>query len=70
MMALKDLFRKKKKNRACVVGLDGVPFSLVRRFCEDGTWPFMAELMKGGALQKMKVTLPEISAVSWPSFMT
>jgi len=69
-MALRDLFRKKKSNRSCVVGLDGVPHSLVRRFIEDGTWPFMATLAKSGVFTKMKVTLPEISAVSWPSFMT
>lgn len=69
-MALKNLFKKKKKNRACVVGLDGVPHSLVERFTRDGTWPFMAGLCASGSLAKMKVTLPEISAVSWPSFMT
>ena len=69
-MALRDIFKKKKKNCSCVIGLDGVPCSLVRKFTEDGTWPFMAELVKSGSLHKMKVTLPEISAVSWPSFMT
>jgi len=69
-MALKDLFKKKKSNRSCVVGLDGVPYTLVNRFIEDGTWPFTAGLVKNGALTQMKVTLPEISAVSWPSFMT
>jgi predicted AlkP superfamily phosphohydrolase/phosphomutase len=69
-MALRDIFKKKKGNRSCVVGLDGVPHSLVMRFVEDGTWPFMAGLVKSGSLTRMKVTLPEISAVSWPSFMT
>jgi predicted AlkP superfamily phosphohydrolase/phosphomutase len=69
-MALKDLFRKKKAGRACVVGLDGVPYTLVQKFCADGTWPFMAGLVKAGSLAQMHVTLPEISAVSWPSFMT
>ena len=62
--------KKKKTSRACVVGLDGVPCSLVEKLCADGTWPFMAGLVKAGALSRMKVTLPEISAVSWPSFMT
>ncbi|MFO8058982.1 MAG: alkaline phosphatase family protein, partial [bacterium] len=69
-MALRDIFRKKKKNCSCVVGLDGVPATLVKRFTEDGTWPFVAGLVEKGHLHKMKVTLPEISAVSWPSFMT
>jgi len=63
-------FWGKKKGRACVVGLDGVPHSLVQRFIEDGTMPALAEIVRNGHLGKMKVTLPEISAVSWPSFMT
>lgn len=69
-VALRDLFKRKKAGRACVVGLDGVPCSLVKKFVADGTWPFMAKLVESGSLSKMRVTLPEISAVSWPSFMT
>jgi predicted AlkP superfamily phosphohydrolase/phosphomutase len=53
-----------------VVGLDGVPHTLVKRFTEDGTMPELAEIVRAGCLSKMRVTLPEISAVSWPSFMT
>ena len=65
------IFRfKRAKPRIMVVGLDGVPYTLVKRFCEDGTWKFMDTLRKSGALKQMEVTLPEISAVSWPSFMT
>ncbi len=63
------LFGRKKK-RTLVIGLDGVPHSLLTRFVEDGTVPNMAKLASAGHLAKMKVTLPEISAVSWPSFMT
>jgi len=53
-----------------IIGLDGVPYTLVKKFCADGTWKFMEGLSKSGALKQMEVTLPEISAVSWPSFMT
>jgi predicted AlkP superfamily phosphohydrolase/phosphomutase len=63
-------FWSKKKGRVCVVGLDGVPHSLLKRFTEDGTMPALAEIIRTGHFRKMKVTLPEISAVSWPSFMT
>lgn len=59
-----------KKQRTLVIGLDGVPHSLLERFVADGTMPNMARLASLGHLSKMKVTLPEISAVSWPSFMT
>jgi predicted AlkP superfamily phosphohydrolase/phosphomutase len=63
-------FWSKKKKKACVVGLDGVPYTLLKQFAEDGTMPAMAEILRTGHLAQMKVTLPEISAVSWPSFMT
>ncbi len=63
-------FLRKPKKRLCVIGLDGVPYSLLRVLTEDGTMPAMAELCAHGHLRSMKVTLPEISAVSWTSFMT
>jgi predicted AlkP superfamily phosphohydrolase/phosphomutase len=64
------LFQKKKKARACVVGLDGVPYSLVLELTERGIMPSLAELLKSGHLHRMKASLPEISAVSWTDFMT
>ncbi len=64
------LFFKSKKKKTCVLGLDGVPFTLLQRFVADGTMPNAARIFSQGRLQQMKVTLPEISAVSWPSFMT
>ncbi len=69
-MALRSIFRKSSKPRVMVVGLDGVPCSLVEEFCTKGVLPFMDSLRKAGALARMRVTLPEISSVSWPSFMT
>jgi len=60
----------KKKKRTCVVGLDGVPYSLITRFADEGVMPNVRDLSAYGAFYKMSVTLPEISAVSWPSFMT
>ena len=59
-----------QKQRTLVIGLDGVPHSLLERFIADGTMPNMERLASLGHLSRMKVTLPEISAVSWPSFMT
>jgi predicted AlkP superfamily phosphohydrolase/phosphomutase len=64
------IFQKKKKNRACVVGLDGVPYSLVVELTGRGVMPSLAGLLKSGHLCKMKASLPEISAVSWTDFMT
>jgi predicted AlkP superfamily phosphohydrolase/phosphomutase len=64
------LFQKKKKKRVCVIGLDGVPHSLILGLAEGGIMPSMAGLLKSGHLHKMKASLPEISAVSWTDFMT
>jgi len=63
------LFGRRRK-RTLVVGLDGVPHSLITRLAAAGTMPNVARLVDLGSLARMKVTLPEISAVSWPSFMT
>jgi len=64
------LFKRKTKKRVCVVGLDGVPFSLLLDLCRKGVMPAAARLFEGGHLQRMKASLPEISSVSWSDFMT
>jgi len=63
------IFAKSKK-KTLVIGLDGVPLSLLKNLCSNGITPQMAELFSNGLLQEMTVSLPEISAVSWPTFMT
>ncbi|MDW7759015.1 MAG: alkaline phosphatase family protein [Acidobacteriota bacterium] len=66
-----SLFKKKKlDNRACVIGLDGVPYGLLRDFMDRGVMSATRRLMDGGRLHRMKASLPEISSVSWSSFMT
>jgi predicted AlkP superfamily phosphohydrolase/phosphomutase len=64
------LLSKSRKNRACVIGLDGVPFDLLLRLAEDGIMPEMCRLIRDGYLHRMKASLPEVSSVSWTSFMT
>ena len=61
------LFKKSKK-RVCVIGLDGVPYSLLKQFISEGTMPVIAGLADQGHLHKMKVTLPEISSVKLDKF--
>lgn len=56
--------------RVCVVGLDGVPCSMVRRFIDNGVMPRLGEIARAGTLSDMTVSLPEISSVSWSTFMT
>jgi predicted AlkP superfamily phosphohydrolase/phosphomutase len=62
--------KKKKKNRVCVIGLDGVPYSLLLELVHKRIMPATGELIDSGHLHKLKASLPEISAVSWTNFMT
>ncbi len=64
------LFSRKKKNRVCVIGLDGVPYTLLKEMAGKGLIPSMEKLLQSGHLHQMKASLPEISAVSWTDFMT
>ncbi|NOR14691.1 MAG: hypothetical protein GQ544_03200 [Candidatus Aminicenantes bacterium] len=63
-------FKRKKKQRACVIGLDGVPYPLLKDLAQRGIMPAMAELIASGHLHQLKASLPEISSVSWTDFMT
>lgn len=64
------MFSKPRKKRVVVVGLDGFPYSLIKPLTDAGTIPRIAALARDGTFARMTVTLPEISAVSWPSFAT
>ena len=64
------IFRKKRRNKACVIGLDGVPFTLLQDLADRGIMSSMARLIASGRLHRMKASLPEISSVSWTNFMT
>jgi predicted AlkP superfamily phosphohydrolase/phosphomutase len=64
------LFKRKKKPRVCVIGLDGVPYSMIKDLAQRGVMPHMNKLIQSGFLHKMKASLPEISSVSWTNFMT
>ncbi len=64
------IFKRKNKNRVCVIGLDGVPFPLLQDLSQKGVMPYFRELIASGHLHRMKASLPEISSVSWTDFMT
>ena len=65
-----SIFKKIKRNRACVIGLDGVPFTMLKDLAGRGVMPATARLIESGRLHRMKASLPEISSVSWTDFMT
>jgi len=66
-----NIFKKGKKDRKVVViGLDGVPYTLLVDYMEKGIMPEFSGLCKSGRLFRMKSTLPEVSSVAWTSFIT
>lgn len=54
----------------CIIGLDGVPYSLLLDLAQQDIMPTISELLEQGHLHRLKASLPEISAVSWTDFMT
>ncbi len=64
------LLKKKKKKKVFVIGLDGVPYSLLNNLVQEESLPAISRLMESGHLHRMKASLPEISSVSWTNFMT
>jgi predicted AlkP superfamily phosphohydrolase/phosphomutase len=71
-MELFDKIKQKKTSpKTVVIGLDGVPYSeLLTRLIEAGELENMASLFRQGYLGRTEVCIPEISSVSWTSFMT
>jgi len=62
--------KKKRKPSVCIIGLDGVPHSLVMDLTSRSIMPALAQLIDRGSLRRLRASLPEISAVSWTDFMT
>jgi predicted AlkP superfamily phosphohydrolase/phosphomutase len=66
-----NILKKHKKDRKVVViGLDGVPYTLLIDYMEREIMPELSQLCQNGKLLRMKSTLPEVSSVAWTSFMT
>lgn len=53
-----------------LIGIDGVPYDLILNFSKRGIIPNISKLIEKGKLIKTRAPLPEVSSVSWTSFMT
>ncbi len=60
----------KHKNRVAVLGLDGVPYGLLKTLFSSGVMPNLAALAREGSFLKMETSHPCVSSVAWTSFMT
>ncbi len=68
-------FKKKQQQevsaeKVLVLGIDGVPYTLLNRFIDEGIMPHLAGLAKKGTLTDMTASIPEVSSTSWSTFMT
>jgi predicted AlkP superfamily phosphohydrolase/phosphomutase len=59
------------RKKALIIGIDGVPRDLLQTMIDSGVMPGLAKFLASGyGLHPMKASLPDISSVSWTSFMT
>lgn len=57
-------------SRVVVLGLDGLPCSLLRRLIAEGVMPKLGVLVEQGDLAAMDTVYPPLSSVSWTTFFT
>lgn len=62
--------RSSSRRRVCLIGLDGLPYSLLQRMLAEGVMPNLAALARTGALRRMHSVYPWVSSVAWASCMT
>ncbi|OYR38140.1 hypothetical protein DJ82_12760 [Halorubrum sp. Ib24] len=56
--------------RAFVLGLDGVPWSLIEKWMNSGDLPTFERLRRGGRAGPFESTVPANTPVAWPSIAT
>ncbi len=59
-----------KDGRVVIIGLDGVPFGMIKSFAADGVMPNTARLISQGLLKQTSSSIPEISSVAWSCIIT
>ena len=58
------------KKRNVIIGLDGVPFELLRDLADAGVMPNVGKMIVSGTFRKMSSSIPEVSSVAWSSIIT
>jgi len=56
--------------RTVIIGLDGMPYHLIKDLAEVDVMPHTKALIKSGAFRQMESSIPEISSVAWSSIIT
>ncbi len=64
------LFKGKEK-KGFIIGIDGVPYSLLTTYIKNDIMPNLKKILNDGlAVRQMNASIPDISSVSWTSFNT
>jgi predicted AlkP superfamily phosphohydrolase/phosphomutase len=56
--------------RTVIIGLDGMPYHLIRDLAEANVMPHTKALIRRGVFRQMESSIPEISSVAWSSIIT
>lgn len=57
--------------KTLVIGLDGVPYTLLKEYMGMGVLPNIERILSAGfALKQMDASIPDVSSTSWASFFT
>jgi predicted AlkP superfamily phosphohydrolase/phosphomutase len=62
--------KKEQPQRIVFLGLDGTPYTFIKRLIEEGRAPNMARLVQQGSLLRMDSMWPWVSSVAWSTMMT
>ena len=57
-------------NRVVIIGLDGVPLSMLKDLTQSGIMPHTRQIIEDGFLTSMFSSIPEVSSVAWSSIIT
>lgn len=60
----------RREGKVLILGLDGVPYTLLTSWIQAGALPNLARLVEAGSIVPMSSVLPPISSVAWASFAT
>jgi predicted AlkP superfamily phosphohydrolase/phosphomutase len=70
MGLLGKLRGRNKQRRVVFIGLDGTPYTFLRRLIAEGRAPHAARLEQEGSLLRMDSVWPWVSSVAWSTMMT
>lgn len=56
--------------RVIIIGLDGVPFEMLKNFAENGVMPNTGKVISQSVFKPMLSSIPEVSSVAWSSMIT